>query len=125
MTTPSPRPPTSGLQHALFRALVTATTRGPGALDQKSLAELHRAVSDALAEYAVPNEHLAEQRRLIGIVLRRLRQGLYGLGAAGMGVTLTAMFAGSVTGASILAGFAASLVALLVGVLLEMLERPT
>ena len=80
----------------------------------------------AAAVWSVVEAYLrARPRRawtVLRTILRRGRQALYTLGAAGIGVTLTAAAARTLQGITLVASFAACLAVLLLGLVIELLE---
>lgn len=95
------------LRQELLRVLIGVAGGGPITPQQRY--EVLVAVSDVLeAEFRT---HPARTpNTVVRTLLKRLLLGLYGLGAAGIGVTLSAMFTGSLQLITLAAAFAASLV---------------
>ena len=115
-----PDPRTSRLRQDLLRVLVNAAHASGAGLTQPERAQVAAAVWSVVEAYlrARPQRTFSTLRT----ILKRGRQALYGLGAAGTGVTLTALVAGTLQASTLAASFGACLAVLLLGLVIELLE---
>ena len=111
---------TAQLRQDLLRVLVeVARTSGMG-LTPPQRAQVAAAVWSVVETYLSARPQ--SKTKVLRTLLKRGHQALYGLGAAGTGVTLSAMFTGSLQPITLAAAFSASIAALLAGLVIELLE---
>jgi hypothetical protein len=115
-----PDPRYNQLRQEIFRLLADAAHASATGLTLPQRTQVEAAVWNAVDTYL-----RARPRRswsVLRTILKRTRQGLYGLGAAGTGVTLTATVTGTLRPSTLAAAFLACLAVLLAGLVIELLE---